>query len=133
MSSDERLRFYSRWFYAASAYNILWGCLAIFFPTRIFALAGASELQFPSLVQCIGMLVMVYALGYYYLARDPVRFAPFIWVGLLGKTFGPIGFVYAAYVGQLPWAFGWNILFNDVLWWPVFWSFALRYARRPLL
>ncbi|MFW5697286.1 MAG: alkyl hydroperoxide reductase [Fimbriimonadaceae bacterium] len=122
-----------KWFYAAAVYNVLWGGFAILFPNLAFELSGAPLPQYPSLFQCIGMIVMVYALGYYYIARDPVRYAPFVWIGLLGKTFGPIGFVYAVWAGELPLVFGVNILFNDLIWWPAFWIFALRYARDPLL
>jgi hypothetical protein len=36
-----------------------------------------------------------------------------------------LGFVYSASTGALPWSFGWICVFNDVIWWPVFWRFAL--------
>ena len=78
------------------------------------------------------MMVGVYAFAYYLLSRDPRRYCGFVWVGLAGKTLGPAGFVYSAATGGLPWTFGWVCLFNDVIWWPAFWSFALKYARTPL-
>jgi hypothetical protein len=56
----------------------------------------------------------------------------FIWIALAGKTFGPLGFVYSASTGALPWSFGWICVFNDVIWWPVFWRFALIHAREPM-
>lgn len=119
------------WFTAAAAYNLAWGTFAILFPTLPFTLAGMDAPNYPSLFQAIGMIVLVYGLGYWYIARDPVRFAPFVWIGLLGKTFGPIGFLFAALTGELPWAFGVTIIFNDLIWWPAFWKFALRYAGLP--
>jgi hypothetical protein len=33
---------------------------------------------------------------------------------------------------RFPWTFGWTCVFNDIIWWTVFWSFALRYAMHPL-
>ena len=81
------------------------------------------------LVQVIGMLVGVYAIAYYLLAREPLRYAGLIWVALAGKTLGPVGFAYHAIAGTLPWTFGWTCVLNDLIWWPVFWSFALRYAK----
>ena len=72
----------------------------------------------------------MYAYGYYLLARDPRRYAGFIWIALAGKTLGPIGFLYSAATGALPWSFGWICLFNDVVWWPVFWRFALAHGRK---
>ena len=77
------------------------------------------------------MMVGVYGYGYYLLARDPQRYAAFIWIGLAGKTLGPIGFLYNVATGGLPWTFAWVCLFNDVIWWPAFWSFALKHADPP--
>jgi len=121
------------WFYAAAIYNAVWGAAVLLFPHELSSLVGlhlAAETL--PLVQVIGMMVGVYAIGYYLLARDPVRYCGFIWVGLAGKTFGPIGFLFSAAAGVLPWRFGWVCVFNDLIWWPAFWIFALRYARRPL-
>ena len=77
--------------------------------------------------------MQVYALGYWLIARSPTKYGVFVWIGLLGKTFGPLGFLGSAIMGWLPWKFGIVILFNDVIWWPVFWSFALKHAVKPLL
>jgi len=52
-------------------------------------------------------------------------------IALVGKTLGPVGFIYSASTGALPWSVGWICVFNDVIWWPVFWRFALRHAREP--
>jgi small multidrug resistance pump len=38
-------------------------------------------------------------------------------VGLLGKIFGPIGFVGAVTSGRFPLAMGWTIVTNDLIWW----------------
>jgi hypothetical protein len=50
-------------------------------------------------------------------------------VGLLGKIFGPIGFVDAAMRGRLPWSMGVTILTNDLLWWIPF-AMILWHAMR---
>lgn len=123
---------YRAWFYAAAAYNVVFGIVAILLPVQMFQAIGADAPNYPSLFQCIGMMVLVYALGYWYIARDPARYGHFVWIGLLGKTFGPIGFVFGWLTGQLPFSFAILILFNDIIWWPAFWSFALRHARDPL-
>jgi small multidrug resistance pump len=122
-------RRYRPWFHAAAAYNALWGSVVVLFPTAFMRLAGVtpSDAAVP-FVQVMGMMVGVYAYGYYLLARAPRRYAGFIWIGLAGKTLGPLGFVSAALAGTLPWSFGWVCVFNDVIWWPAFWSFALRHA-----
>ena len=125
---DDVFRRYRPWFYAAAAYNLLWGTAVVINPGPLLHLAGVSDRGAVPLAQVIGMMVGVYAYGYYLLARAPQRYAAIIWIGLAGKTFGPIGFLYSAAVGALPWTFAWVCLFNDVIWWPVFWRFALKHA-----
>ena len=122
-------RVYRRWFYAAAIYNVLWGAAVVLFPRTLLRLAGMDTANSVPLVQVMGMMVGVYAYGYYLLAREPLRYAGFIWIALTGKTLGPIGFIYSASIGALPWSFGWVCVFNDLIWWPVFWRFALKHAR----
>lgn len=120
---------YKPWFYAAAIYNALWGALVVARPNAIFSLLGMPLPNYPLLFQCIGMIVGVYALGYWLIARDPVRFGPFVYVGLLGKIFGPIGFLIAALRGELPWSFGWVNVMNDLIWLPAFVGFAIAVGR----
>ncbi len=129
----DRFRAYRPWFYAAAAYNLLWGAAVVIYPRGLLGLAGVSDPRAVPLAQVIGMMVGVYAYGYYLLARAPQRYAAFIWIGLAGKTLGPVGFLYSAATGALPWTFAWVCLFNDVIWWPAFWSFALKNARGAML
>jgi hypothetical protein len=75
------------------------------------------------------MFVLVYAPGYWWAARRPNRHAPIVLIGLLGKVLGPTGFVWAVLTGQLPVAFGWTILTNDVIWWPAFALYLCDTAR----
>jgi len=132
----DEFRYYRRWFYAAAIYNAVWGSTVILFPRLLLRIAGinvsgaSGASDAVPLVQVIGMMVGVYAYGYYLLAREPTRYSGLIWIALAGKTLGPVGFVYSASTGALPWSFGWVCLFNDVIWWPVFWRFALTHARR---
>jgi hypothetical protein len=129
--SDD-LHVYRRWFYAAALYNVGWGSAVALFPARLLHVAGTTDPAAIPLAQVIGMMVGVYAYGYYLLARDPRRYCGLIWVALAGKTLGPLGFLVSAARGALPWTFGWVCVFNDVIWWPVFWMFAVKHARRPL-
>jgi hypothetical protein len=76
--------------------------------------------NYAALWQVTGMFVLVYAPAYWWAGRYPVRHRHLILIGLLGKILGPIGFVWAVATRQLPVAFGWVILFNDIIWWPVF-------------
>jgi len=114
----------------AALYNLIWGVIAIVFPTAIFRIAGVSTLpNYPELWQCIGMIVGVYGIGYAIAARQPFIHWPIVLVGLLGKIFGPIGFLLSVTAGRLPAAFGWIILTNDLIWWIPF-SLILWHAAR---
>ncbi|MBG79750.1 MAG: alkyl hydroperoxide reductase [Phycisphaerae bacterium] len=101
----------------AGIYNILFGILAVIWPNSFFELAGMEVPRYPFLWQCIGMIVGVYGLGYLAASRDPIRHWPIVMVGLLGKIFGPIGFLQAAVSGSISWSFGFVILTNDLIWW----------------
>jgi peroxiredoxin len=102
---------------AAAIYNLAWGTLVVLFPQVPFRWAGMPEPNYPQLWQCIGMIVGVYGIGYWIAAADPRRHWPIVLVGLLGKIFGPIGFLVSALNGSLPWIAGATILTNDLIWW----------------
>jgi hypothetical protein len=89
------------------------------------------------------MFVLVYAPAYWWAAQNPQQHAHLIALGLLGKLLGPIGFIWSLLTGQLPLAFGWTLLTNDLIWWPAFMAYlhdvrreggelkALSSGRRP--
>jgi small multidrug resistance pump len=116
----------------AAAYNLLWGALVVLFPHAIFDLLNVPRLEGAGIAiwQCVGMIVGVYGIGYACAARDPLRHWPIVLVGLLGKIFGPIGFIDAVFIrGIFPASFGWTILTNDLVWWVPF-ALILLAARR---
>jgi hypothetical protein len=115
---------YRGWFWAAAAYNAVFGALATLWPNAIFDWLNIARPNYPPLFQAIGMMVGVYAIGYALIAINPERYGPFVWVGLLGKACGPIGLAFAARTGQLPWRFGWVNVMNDLIWLPAFLLFA---------
>lgn len=122
-----------RWIFyvlmAGAVYNLVWGTFVILFPSLPFQWAGITPPNLLSLWQCIGMIVGVYGIGYAIAAYDPARHWPIVLVGLLGKIFGPIGFVFTALRGELPWIAGLTILTNDLIWWIPFIAILL-YAIR---
>lgn len=125
----DKLNAYRPWFYAAALYNLLWGAFVCVFPGAYFKILKIEPLNYPSMFQAIGMIVGVYALGYWLIARDPARYGPFVYVGLLGKILGPLGFLVSALQGTLPWSFGLVNLTNDIIWLPAFIGFAIQLRR----
>ncbi len=130
--SNEEAR-YPAWMWwvliTAAIYNLAWGSFAVLVPALPFKMLGVAIPNYLSLWQCIGMIVGVYGIGYGIAAMNPVRHWPIVLVGLLGKIFGPIGFIWTAMKGELPWTAGATILTNDVMWWIPF-GMILLYARR---
>jgi peroxiredoxin len=103
---------------AAGFYNLAWGLFVIAEPLAFFRWFQFSPLpNYPELWQCMGMVIGVYGIGYLIASTDPVRHWPIVLVGFLGKIFGPIGFVWTAAQGKLPWSFGALLLTNDLIWW----------------
>jgi len=118
-----------QWLWAAGIYNLFWGTLTIAFPHLLFDLTGTARLNYPEIWQCVGMIVGVYGIGYILAARDSRTHWPIVLVGLLGKIFGPIGFVGALLRGTFPPLFGLTILTNDLIWWIPF-AMILRDAAK---
>ena len=116
----------TNWLKLAAIYNIIYGTYLIIFPSHFFKLIDAPLPRYLEFWQCIGMIVGVYGVGYWIAARDPSRHYAIVLVGLMGKVFGPIGFIGALIKGSLPLTFGVMIIFNDLIWWPSFIYFALQ-------
>jgi hypothetical protein len=113
----------SRWLMLAAVYNLLWGAWVVLRPYDIFDLTGTVRPLYPGIWQCVGMIVGVYGIGYGLAARDPFRHWPIVVVGLLGKLFGPLGFVTTQFaepiegVAVLPLSWAWTLVTNDLIWW----------------
>ena len=121
---------YRPWLRAAAIYNLLWGAGAVLFPGALF---NALDLPVPSAMavwQVVGMFVLVFAPAYWWASQDPYRHRHLVLIGLLGKTLGPLGYVWAAASGALPVAFGWIIVANDRVWWPALAACVHAAARR---
>ncbi len=108
---------------AAGIYNLMWGGWVILRPMDMFDWTGIPRPLYPSIWQCVGMVVGVYGVGYLVAARSPLRHWPIVLVGFLGKVFGPIGMVYQTLAlapgtpGRLPPGWLWLNVTNDVIWW----------------
>lgn len=117
----------------AGVYNLLFGLIVLLFPNVFFQLLGIPAPLYPQIWQCLGMVIGVYGVGYLIAATNPFQHWVIVLVGLLGKVFGPIGFVWFYLKGDLPLSMAWLILFNDVIWWYPFGMILYRLYERPFL
>ena len=117
----------------AALYNLAWGFMVVFFPHLPFQWLHLPQPEPPWIWQCLGMVIGVYGVGYAIAARDPFRHWAIVFVGLLGKICGPLGFLFYAFRGEIPWRFGLNLLFNDLVWWIPFTLILTRVYRQESL
>ncbi len=112
---------------AAALYNLAWGGWVVLFPQHYFQLTGMEPVNHPAIWQGTGMIVGVYGLGYWWASRQPLVHWPIVAVGLLGKIFGPLGYVWNLLQETIPPAFGYTLITNDLIWWIPF-ALILREA-----
>jgi len=107
-------------FGAAGAYNLAFGVFAALDPQWLFRFADMPLLNHPAVFACLGMVVGLYGLLYFEVARVPERGWLIAAIGLLGKILGPIGLIVLVWRGAWPVAAGVLCLFNDLIWWVPF-------------
>ncbi|PYS94744.1 MAG: alkyl hydroperoxide reductase [Acidobacteria bacterium] len=99
-ADNPRASFYRLFFALAAAYNVAFAAWAIAWPRGFFDLFAMDAPRYPAIWRCLGMVVGVYGLGCAYAALRLDRAHPFIALGLLGKTLGPIGWVATVHGGE---------------------------------
>ena len=119
--------------FLAALYNLGWGFFVVVFPNALFRWLNLPSPQPLWIWQCLGMVIGVYGVGYSVAARDPIRHWAIVLVGLLGKILGPLGFLFYVSRGEIPWRFGLNLIFNDLIWWIPFTLILLKVYRKELL
>lgn len=113
----------------AAAYNMVWGAWQILAPLSFFSVMGMEPINHPMIWQGMGMIIAVYGIAYFWASFDYIRHWPIVAVGMMGKVFGPLGFVYNIAMGTAPWSFGYTLIPNDLVWWIPF-TLMLLDARR---
>ena len=103
--------------WAAAAYNVIWGIMAILLPLVPFQQAGMFPPSYPELWQWIGMFVGVYGIAYAVASVDPYRHWLIVLTGLIGNILAPIGFLNSANHGRVPWKAAWVLVGSNLIWW----------------
>ena len=71
----------------------------------------------PALFSCLGMMVGLYGILYFAIARVPERGWLIAAVGLTGKVLGPIGMFWLIWSGTWPSSAVVLCVTNDFIWW----------------
>ncbi|MGC4045977.1 MAG: hypothetical protein QM758_19465 [Armatimonas sp.] len=113
----KRRRWHQGMFVVAGCYNILWGLYSTLDPQWLFRFAKLPLQNHPAIFSAMAMVVGLYGLVYFEVARAPERGFVLALVGLIGKGLGPIGMAMQILSGAWPWSMGVMCLTNDLIWW----------------
>jgi len=115
-----RRRFHRAVFAAAGVYNILWGLWSAYDPQWLFRFAGLPLLNHPAVFSCLAMVIGLYGMIYFEVARVPERGWLLAAVGLAGKILGPLGLAVLIFRGVWPLSTLILCFTNDLIWWVPF-------------
>jgi small multidrug resistance pump len=104
----------------AAVYNLLAGACMLIFVHEGYKLLGLEKPALVMPVQLVGVLVAIFGLGYWLVARDPLTNRNILLLGLLSKSLGPALALYYVAVGKLPLGFILVLLVADLIYIPPF-------------
>jgi hypothetical protein len=118
-----------RAFQIAAVYNVAWGATVAMFPNLFFQLFRIEAINYPFIMSGLGMCIGLYGYGYWVVARDLRKYPQLVMIGFLGKTIGPIGWLWTVINTSLPLRTMWTNVFNDFIWLPFFIAYFFWYRR----
>jgi len=127
MAQEKLLRVVFR---VAAVYNICWGLRVVLFPNLLFKLWGVPPINYPFIMSGLGMCIGLFGYGYWVVSRDLRSYPQLVIIGFLGKTLGPIGWVWTVFTTELPLRSMWTNVFNDLIWLPFFVTYFVWYRRQ---
>ena len=112
----KRRKLHQTTFILAGLYNIAWGIWVSIDPNWLFRYAKMELPNYPELFVCVGMIVGLYGVVYFEIARRPEKGFVLALVGFVGKILGPIGIIYYINIGKwTPESIIMNVT-NDFIW-----------------
>ena len=123
-------KFLQRMFRVAAIYNVVWGVVIILLPNLPFDLCHLPRINYPFIMSGIGLFVGLYGYGYWVVAGDLRRYPQLVIIGFLGKTLGPIGWLWTVMTTAIPLRSMWLNVFNDFIWLPFFVAYFIWYRRQ---
>ena len=112
-------------FIAAALYNLAAGLPLLVAPDVMLAQLGGAVPDDLLYHRVAGLLILCFGALYAMVARDPARFGPMVWLGVVGKT-GVILLVAEAYLaGRVPFS-GFAVALGDLVFVMGFVGFLVR-------
>lgn len=110
----------------AAVFNLCAGANMVFLPELTYKLIGmkAPEIDFP--IQLVGLLVGLFGVGYYQVARSPIEQRMLLRLGMWSKGLGSVLATYYVIRGHLPLRFVAVYFFADVIYLVPFWLILQR-------
>jgi len=104
-------------FVLAGTYNIAWGLFTIACPQWLWHITGMPPANHPQVFATLGLVIGLYGVVYFEIARRPEQGWVLAAVGLTGKVLGPLGLAVLIVSGE--WPIGTVIICatNDLIWW----------------
>ena len=115
-----------RLLYFVGGYNLLAGLTMMVFYHECFKFIGVPKPHLMLPVQLVGILVGLFGVGYFMVARDPLQNRNLLVLGFWSKALGSslgIGYVL---LGKLPPVFLVILFFADIMYLPPFWVIMHR-------
>jgi hypothetical protein len=113
---SKRRNFHRLLFLAAGIYNITWGLFSAADPQWLFHFAKMPLDNHPQIFACLAMVIGLYGVIYFEIARIPERGFVLALVGFVGKILGPIGLAQLILGHTWPPATIVLTLSNDLIW-----------------
>lgn len=99
------MRAYARWLFgSAAALNLSVGVLLLFLRGAVAPLIALDPITGTNLVlaNLTGIFIALFGYAYFLVARDPVRYRPFISFGAIGKLLAVVGATVPWLTGHIP-------------------------------
>ncbi|MCA9102899.1 MAG: hypothetical protein KDA63_17185 [Planctomycetales bacterium] len=112
-----------------AVYNVLAGVTMLVFYHEMYKLVDVAKPQLVLPIQLVGVLVGLFGVGYWLVARRPVENRDLLLLGFLSKGLGSVLGVYYVFRGVLPPVFLVVLFFADIVYLVPFWVIIRRLYR----
>lgn len=113
---NNKQAFYQGIFQAAAFYNLIAGIAIILYPNWLFHFCKIQPINYPFIMQGVGMMVAVYGYAYWVVSKNLIKYKDLAFVGFLGKLFGAIGWIYYTSTSEITSSSLILTFFNDIIW-----------------